>query len=185
MDNVNNNIPSKNIATIFLVSGELDKALPAFEIAAAMAAMGISVNMWFIFYGINSLKKPQNLVQRLKYFFKIMRNSPGRIPETDILPQRLIPFLNSPTCDSLPLSQLNITGIGRLLINFVMRQKNIPQLAQIVKETEALGVNFKICQPCIDILMLDIEEDLIVKAQASGVSSYIVDVMESHYNATF
>jgi len=40
----NNTDPNK--ATILLVSGELDKTILAFEIAASMVAMGTEVNMW-------------------------------------------------------------------------------------------------------------------------------------------
>jgi len=176
---------TKKNATIFLVSGELDKAIAAFDVALGFAAMGVKVDMWFILYGINSIKKPRSLAQRLKHLFKIMREAPGRRPETDILSQRLIPFLNSSTNNSLPLTQLNYFGIGPLLVNFVIRHKRSPLLFDMVKEAEALGINFKICQPCIDILMLDVEEELMVKAEVQGVSTYALDVMKSHYNAVF
>jgi len=176
---------AKNNATIFLVSGELDKAIAAFDVALGFAAMGIKVDMWFILYGINSIKKPRGLLARFKHLFKIMREAPGRRPETDILPQRLIPFLNSASSRSLPLSHLNYFGIGPLLVNFVIRHKKSPLLFNMVKEAESLGVSFKICQPCIDILMLDVEEELMVNAEVHGVSAYALDVMKSHYNAVF
>jgi len=176
---------SKNNATVFLVSGELDKAIAAFDVALGFAAMGIKVDMWFILYGINSIKKPRGLLARFKHLFKIMREMPGRRPETDVLPQRLIPFLNSATNSSLPLSQLNFLGFGPLLVNFVIRHKNSPLLHDMVKEADSLGVNFKICQPCIDILMLDVEEELMVNAEVHGVSGYTLDVMKSHYNGVF
>jgi len=185
MENNKKEKPLKKNATILLVSGDLDKAFAAFETAAAMTAMGIQVDMWFVFYGINGLKKTKSFIQRFKYLYKAMREAPGRNLKTDILPQRLIPFLNAPTSNSLPLSQLNIFGIGRLLINFIMLHKGFPLLKDVIKEAETLGVNFKICQPCVDVLMLDIEEDLIVKAQSLGASSYVVDLMKSHVNLTF
>jgi len=175
----------KKSATILLVSGELDKAITAFEIATAMAAMGIQVNMWFIFYGINSIKKPKSLISRLKQLFTAMHELPGRNLETDKLPQRLIPFLNSPTGNSLPLSQLNFFGTGRLLVHYAMQNKHAPLLEEMIKEAATLGVSFKICQPCVDILMLDIENDFLVNAQPLGASSYVVDIMKSHANLTF
>jgi len=178
-NNLNNN------ATIFLVSGELDKVIAAFEVATGFAALGVKVDMWFIFYGINSIRKPKSFMDRVKYMFSVMRDAPGRRTESDVLPQRLIPFLNTASNSTMPLSQLNYLGIGSLLVNYVFRKKGTPLLGEIVKEAEALGVSFKICQPCIDVLMLDIEQDLIVKAEAQGVSSYALNVMKSHYNAVF
>ncbi len=172
-------------ATVFLVSGELDKAIAAFEVATGFAAMGVDVKMWFILYGINSIKKPRSLGGRFRQLFKKMREAPGRRPQTDHAIQRLIPFLNSSSTDKLPLSQLNVFGVGTTLVNFVIRYKGAPELNDMVRQAVDLGVEFKICQPCIDIMMLDIEEDLIVDAEVSGVSSYFMDVMDAHYNATF
>lgn len=56
-----------NKATLLLASGDLDKAIVAFEVACAMAAMGTQVNMWFILYGINSIKKPTGFFSRRKW----------------------------------------------------------------------------------------------------------------------
>ncbi len=172
-------------ATVFLVSGELDKAIAAFEVATGMAAMGVKVNMWFILYGTNSIKKQRSLRFRFKRLFQIMRESPGRRPETDLTIQRLIPFLNRSAATSLPLSQLNVLGIGKLLVNHVMQKKGSPLLLDMIEQAKDLGVEFKICQPCVDILMLDVENDLLVDAEVAGVSRYVMDVMKSHYNATF
>jgi len=177
-------VKDKN-ATILLVSGELDKAITAFEVALAMAAMGEEVNMWFIFYGVNAIKKPRSLLYRLNEIIKKSKPAPGRVLETDLLLQRVIPFLNSDSNAKLPLSQLNFLGIGSIFVKFIMRCKGAPSLEYLVKEAENMGVKFKICQPCVDILMLDTEDDLIVKAEVSGVSSYAVDISKSHYNVTF
>ncbi len=181
----NTEVINNKRATVFLVSGELDKAIAAFEVATGFAAMGYQVDMWFILYGINSIKKHKGFVQRLKYFTQQMREAPGRRPHTDSDIQRLIPFLNSSSSRSLPLSQLNYFGIGSALVGLVSRRKNSPLIHEMVMTAEELGVNFKICQPCVDILMLDVEEDLIVDAEVSGVSAYVRDVMNAHYNATF
>lgn len=50
-----------------LVSGELDKAILAFDIAAGQAAMGVQVNMWFILYGVNAIKSPPGLFSWKNY----------------------------------------------------------------------------------------------------------------------
>jgi len=172
-------------ATILLVSGELDKAITAFEVALAMSSMGEQVNMWFIFYGVNSIKKPRSFLNRLNEMRIKSKPAPGRVLETDLLLQRFIPFLNSSSNARLPLSQLNYLGVGSRIVKYIMRRKGVPSLERLVQEAENMGVNFKICQPCVDILMLDTEKDLVVKAEVSGVSSYAVDVSKSHYNVTF
>jgi peroxiredoxin family protein len=166
-----------------LVSGELDKAIVAFEIAAGFAAMGITVNMWFVLYGINCIKKPKSFFSRKKWFPPKAKESPGRKPETDIFLQKVIKLLNHDGADHLSLSQLNYLGLGPRILNSVMKKKGAPELLALTRYAEDLGINFKICQTCVDVLMLDVNEDLIVTAEVSGVSSYAIDVKQSHYNA--
>jgi len=179
----NNTDPNK--ATILLVSGELDKAILAFEIAAGMAAMGTEVNMWFVLYGVNCLKKPRSLFSYGKWFPKKAKAGLGRNPDTDMSLQKIIQVLNHDGADKLPLSQLNYFGAGPLILNKVMKKKGIPSLHRLIKETETLGVNFRICQICIDALALNIEEDLIVNAEVLGVSTYALETKSAHYNAVF
>ena len=66
-----------------------------------------------------------------------------------------------------------------------MKKKGMASLSQLIVETQALGVEFKICQICIDALALDIENDLIVEANVAGVSEYTKSVKKSHYNAVY
>ncbi|MCW8900477.1 MAG: DsrE/DsrF/DrsH-like family protein [Gammaproteobacteria bacterium] len=175
----------KNQATILLVSGEMDKAILAFEIAAAMAAMGTKVNMWFVLYGVNCLKKPRSIFSWRKWFPKKAKAGHGRNPDTDSGLQRIIQVLNHDGASKVPLSQINYFGAGPLIFNSVMKKKGIASLETLIRESEALGVNFRICQICIDALALNVEEDLIVNAEVLGVSTYTLEVKNSHYNAVF
>jgi peroxiredoxin family protein len=177
--------PDLNKATILLASGELDKAIVAFEVAASLAAMGSTVNMWFILYGANCIKKPKSLFSLEKWFSPKAKESPGRNPATDVFPQKIIGLLNHDGAEHLPLSQLNYLGLGPRLLKAVMRKKGSPTLLTLIQHAEELGVNFKICQPCVDTLRLDVNEELIVTAEVAGTSSYVLDVKKSHYNAVF
>ena len=172
-------------ATILLQSGELDKAILAFEIAAGMAAMGTEVNMWFVFYGVNCLKKQRSIFSLEKWLPKKSKPGLGRNPDSDVFLQKLIRVLNHDGANKIPLSQLNYFGAGPLIFNSIMKKKGMASLQTLIKETEALGVNFKICQICIDALALNLEEDLIVNAEALGVSTYVLETKTAHYNAVF
>lgn len=176
--------PSSDKATLMLMSGELDKAIVAFEVAAGLSAMGMEVNMWFVLYGVNCLKKPTGLFSRRKWVFQ-SKASPGRVPETDVFMQRMVKLLNHDGADHLPLSQLNYFGIGPRILNYIMRKKGIPGLHKLIGNAVELGVKFKICQTCIDALAIDVERDLIVEAHVLGVSSYAMDVKTSHFNAVY
>ncbi len=175
---------TSNKATILLLSGELDKAIVALEVACGMAAMGTQVNLWFIFLGLNVLKKPTGFFSRKRWL--LSKNfSPGRNPETDVGLQSVLKVFNHDGPDQLPLSQLNYFGLGPRLLSYLMQKKGSPNVLKLINDARELGVCFKICQPCVDVLALDVENDLIVDAEVSGVSSYVLDTRTSYYNAVF
>ena len=53
----------KKKLTIVLFSGDLDRALAAFMIAATAASMAIEVTMFFTFWGLNVIKKNNGKVK--------------------------------------------------------------------------------------------------------------------------
>lgn len=175
---------TKKKGTILLVSGELDKAILAFEIAAGFQAMGMEVSMWFVLYGANCLRKPRSIFSPSKWL-GTLRNGPGRVVETDIPLQRIVRGLNHDGARNLPLSQLNYGGVGPMILRHIMRRKGMAQLEDLILHAEELGVRFNICQICVDAMAFSIPDDLIVNAEAKGVSTYYLEVAASDYNATF
>ncbi len=177
------NQPDVDKATVLLVSGELDKALIAFEIAIGAAAMGSTVEMWFAIYGVNCLRKPRGWLSPRRWFpKKRAQGGTGHTPETDVALQYPLIALSPYGAGQIPLTQLNFMGIGPLIVNHIFRRKGIANLEKLIGYAEELGVHFKICQICIDAMAIDVEEDLVVEAEVLGVSTYTMDVKASHYN---
>jgi peroxiredoxin family protein len=170
--------------TILLVSGELDKALVAFEVATGFQAMGMEMSMWFVLYGVNCLRKPRSPFSPEKWFGRF-RGGAGRVPETDVALQHLICGLNHDGAAHLPLSQLNFGGLGPAILKRVMRRKGIAQLEDIIRNARELGVRFNVCQICVDAMAVSVPDDLICPAEVRGVSSYYLDVAQSDYNVVF
>ena len=176
--------PARKKGTILLVSGELDKALLAFEVAAGFQAMGMEMSMWFVLYGANCLRKPRSIFSPAKWFDKL-RGGAGRTPETDVALQRVVRGLNHDGACNLPLSQLNYGGIGPMIIRHIMRRKGMAQLEDLVRGAQELGVRYTICQICVDAMAVSVPDDLIVEAEVKGVSAYYLEVAAAHYNVTF
>ncbi len=174
----------KKRGTLLLVSGELDKALVAFEIAAGFQAMGMEMSMWFVLYGANCLRKPRSPFSLAKWFGKF-RDGPGRVPETDIALQHLICGLNHDGASHLPLSQLNYGGLGPMILRHVMRRKGLAPLDELIFNARDLGVRFTICQVCVDAMAFSVPDDLIVEAEVKGVSAYYLEAAASDYSVVF
>jgi peroxiredoxin family protein len=175
---------TKKKGTILLVSGELDKAILAFEIAAGFQAMGMEMSMWFVLYGANCLRKPRSYFSLDKWFGKL-RGGPGRIPETDVALQRVVRGLNHDGACNLPLSQLNFWGVGPMIIRHIMRRKGMAQVEDLVFHARDLGVRFTICQICVDAMAFSVPDDLIVESEVKGVSAYYLEIAAADYNVTF
>ena len=169
--------------TILLVSGELDKAILAFEIAAGFQAMGMEMSMWFVLYGTNCLRKPRSRFSPAKWLAKL-RGGPGRRPETDIALQHLVSGLNHTGATHLPLSQLNFAGIGPVLFRHILRRKGMAQLEDLIVFARDLGVRFTICQICVDAMGFTVPDDLVVEAEVNGVSAYYLEVTDADYTIT-
>ena len=177
-------VKAKRKGTILLVSGELDKAILAFEIAAGFQAMGMEMSMWFVLYGANCLRKPRSLISWDKWLGKL-RGGPGRKPETDVALQRVVRGLNHDGASHLPLSQLNFLGVGPMILRYNMRSKGMAQVEDLVLQAKSLGVRFTICQICVDAMAFSVPDDLIVEAEVKGVSAYYLEIAAADYNVTF
>ena len=177
-------VPARKRGTILLVSGEMDKALLAFEIASGFQAMGMDMSMWFVLYGLDCLRKPRSRFSFSKWFGKL-GGGPGRRCETDLGLQYLVRGLVHEGARNLPLSQLNFGGLGPTIIRTIMRRKGMAQLEDLIRHAQGLGVRYTICQICVDALAISVPDDLIVNAEVKGVSSYYLEVAAADYNVTF
>jgi peroxiredoxin family protein len=175
---------TKRKGTILLVSGELDKALLAFEVAAGFQAMGMEMSMWFVLYGANCLRKPRSMFSLSKWFGKF-RAGPGRTPETDIALQHVVRGLNHEGASHLPLSQLNYGGAGPMIFRHILKRKGMAQLEDLIRGAKELGVRYTICQICVDAMAFSVPDDLIVEAEVKGVSAYYLEVAGADYNISF
>jgi peroxiredoxin family protein len=166
--------------TILLESGDMDKALCAFIFANGYASLGIEVKMWFMIWGYNCLKKRRSLFS--------FRRKPDparetyRVLETDNILQPMIEMLNRGGVQHLPLSRLNLMGLGPFLFNKMLKKKNIMVLEELIKSADELGVKFKMCQICFDAMGISVDDLIVPNVDVKGVAEYAKDTMEAHVN---
>lgn len=167
--------------TILLQSGDLDKALCAFIFANGYAALGIEVKMWFMIWGYNCLKKRKSWFS-FRRNHNPLRESAYRVLETDNILQPMVEMLNRGGVQHLPLSRLNLMGVGPLLFNKMLQKKSIMGLEELIKSADELGVKFKMCQICFDALGVSVDDLIVPNVEVKGVADYARDTMEAHVN---
>jgi len=168
-------------ATILLQSGDMDKALSAFIFANGYAAMGVEVTMWFMLWGHNCLKRRRSLFA-LRRKPDPVREGAYRVLETDNIMQPMVELLNRGGVNHLPLSRLNLLGVGPWLFRKMLRRKGVPALEELIGSARDLGVRFKMCQICFDALGLSVDDLTVLPDDVQGVAAYVKDTMEAHLN---
>lgn len=143
-------------ATLVLFSGELDKALAAMIIAQGAAAQGKKVSIFFTFWGLNALRRENNVVVEKNFI------------------EKMFGFMMPKGANKLPLSSMNMMGVGAGMIKDIMKQKNVDSLPVMMKNSQALGVKFIACQMSMDLMGIK-KEELIEGVEIGGVGTYIAN----------
>jgi CoA-disulfide reductase len=155
--------PSKDGATLVVFSGDLDKTIASFIIASGAAAMGKKVTMFFTFWGLNVLRR---------------KDAPS--VEKDLM-GKMFGMMMPKGVDQLPLSKMNMGGMGAKMINHVMQKKNVDQLETLMKNALEAGVKLVACSMSMDIMGIK-QEELIDGVDISGVAAYLGDAEDSGLN---
>lgn len=123
-----------------MFSGDLDKAIASFIIANAAAAMGRKVTMFFTFWGLNILRKPNKIRVAKDFISKMFGKMMPRGSE------------------KLGLSRMNMMGMGPKMIRNVMKKKNIDSLEHMIALAQKNGVELDACSMSMDVMGIKQEE---------------------------
>lgn len=151
---------TKDGATMVVFSGNLDKALASMIIASGAAAMGKKVTIFFTFWGLNILKKQKIQKRGLAKLFDLMLPS---------------------SANKLPLSNMNMGGMGSKMIQAVMKQKNVEPLPVMIEKASDLGVKFVACTMSMDIMGIE-RSELFDFVEYGGVATYLGDTTNADLN---
>ncbi len=152
----------KEKMTIILFSGELDKAIAAFTLATTAAAGNMEVTIFFTFWGLNILKK-----ERLT------------LSATQKLLQKLFNLMST---SSLPISRLNMLGMGAWMMKKLMRKTNAASLQDLMKLARELGVKYIACTTSCSVLGLTGENLMGEVDEFAGAATYLSEAKEAKIN---
>jgi CoA-disulfide reductase len=155
--------PAKNGATMVVFSGDLDKAIATFIIASGAAAMGKEVTLFFTFWGLNILKR-------------------GDAPATEKdMMAKMFSMIMPKGVNDLPLSKMNMGGLGAKMIKTVMANHNVDNLETLMKNAMDAGVKLVACGMSMDLMGIQ-KEELIDGVEIGGVAAYLGDAEDSGLN---
>jgi peroxiredoxin family protein len=150
--------------TLVVFSGELDKALAAFNIAVGAASSGMDVSMFFTFWGLNVIKKNE-----------------GPLKSKGVM-KKMLNFMNRGGSKRLPMSRFHMLGLGKWMMLRMMKKGKFPSLEQMIDLAKGMGVKFMACTTSMG--MMGISRDAFIPEVDSfcGVASYLAEAREASLN---
>ncbi|MGB0175105.1 MAG: DsrE/DsrF/DrsH-like family protein [Acholeplasmataceae bacterium] len=152
-----------NGSTIVVFSQDLDKAIAAMIIASGAKTMGKDVTLFFTFWGLNILRKAKKV----------------RVKKS--LLERMFAKMMPRGSKKLPISNMNMLGMGPKMIRHIMKKKNVDSLEVLLANAQKMGVKLVACAMSMDIMGIK-EEELIDGIEYAGVASYLADSDEANHH---
>lgn len=149
--------------TIIVFSGDLDKVMAAFIIANGAAAMGDDVTMFFTFWGLNTLRKPE------------------KVPAKKSFLQAMFGAMMPRGADKLGISNMNFGGMGAKMMKIVMKQQNVTSLPELITTAREQGIKLIACTMSMDVMGIR-EEELMDGLEYAGVATYLGEADEANVN---
>lgn len=154
-----NKDPAKNKIAIIASKGTLDMAYPPLILAAAAAAMGEEVEVFFTFYGLDIIKKGG--ANRLK----------------------VVPLANP----SMPVPMPNIIGMlpgmtpmaTWMMKSMYFGKHNVATIQDLLDQCKDLGVKLIACQMTMDVMGIK-REDLLDEVEVGGAATFLNFASEAH-----
>ena len=127
--------------TIAVLSGDLERALAAFMLATTGASMGMEVNMFFTFWGLNIIKKNE-----------------GPMKSKGIM-RKMLNWMNRGGSKRLKLSRFNMGGMGTWMMKKLMKETNMPSVDEMIVMAKEMGVNMIACTTTCGVMGLPADTD--------------------------
>lgn len=152
----------KDQLSIAVVSGDLDKILAAFVIGIAAAAMDTQVKLFFSFWSLSALRDARKKVAGKDFISKMFGM---------MLPKGT---------GQLKLSNMNMMGMGPIMIKHLMKKQNVMSLEQMLKESAELGIEITVCEMSAGLMGFKKEEFIdYPNLRMAGAATFVAEAGES------
>lgn len=146
---------------ILMFSGEYDKAMAALILANTARELQVDVTMFFSFWGLFLVRDPQKLSSEDKTLY-----------------EKMFGLVTPKGPDALPLSRMNMAGIGKKMLLEMMADDEAPQLKDFLNGARKKGVKFYGCKLSMEIMGLR-QDEMLSEFEVIEAKDYLKDALES------
>ncbi len=152
----------KDQLSIAIVSGDMDKILAAMVISLGAAALDTHVKLFFSFWSLSALRDKKKKAEGKDIISKMfgMMLPKGR--------------------NKLKLSNMNMAGMGPLMIKHLMKKQGVLSLDQMFKEAGELGIEITVCEMSMNLMGFKKEEMIdYPNLRYAGAVTFVSEANES------
>jgi peroxiredoxin family protein len=146
---------------LLMFSGDYDKALAGLILANSAREMGLGVTMFFAFWGLTLVRDPEKMTLEDKSLF-----------------EQMFGLMTPKGIEALPLSRMNMAGLGKAMLLEMMEDDQTPTLTDFLNGARKKGVKFCGCKLSVDVMGFK-KEELLPEVEIITATDYLKDALES------
>ena len=154
-------IEKKNKLTIIAWGGDLDRIWPTTILATTAAASGMEASVFFTFWGLFAIVKPDVRVTGSNWM------------------QRMMSVMNPGSAEKAKLSRYQFAGAGPAMFKKLAKEHQVAEPAELMRIAKDLGVRLIPCQMTMDLLGLSPEDLLDGLEEPIGAATAIAEMREA------
>lgn len=144
-----------------MFSGEYDKALAALILANTARELDVEVTMFFAFWGLCLVRDPEK----------------GTLEDKSMY-EKMFGMVTPKGPEELPLSRMNMAGIGKQMLLGMMEDDETPSLTAFLNGARKKGVKFYGCKLSVDVMGFK-KEELLPEVEITTAKEYLADALTS------
>lgn len=146
---------------ILMFSGDYDKALAALVLANSARELEVDVTMFFAFWGLCLVRDPEKGSSEDKSLY-----------------EKMFGMVTPKGPEELPLSKMNMAGLGKLMLMEMMEDDKTPSLTDFLNGARKKGVKFYGCKLSADVMGFK-EKELLPEVKIITAKEYLADALAS------
>lgn len=146
---------------ILMFSGEYDKALAALVLANSARELKVDVTMFFAFWGLFLVRDPEKGTTEDKSLY-----------------EKMFGTVTPKGPEALPLSRMNMAGLGKQMLLEMMEDDSTPSLTDFLNGARKKGVKFYGCKLSVDVMGFK-EDELLPEVKIITAKEYLSDALNS------
>ena len=155
-------LPRKNKITIIAWDGHLDRIWPTLILSTSAAASGMEVSVFFTFWGLFPLVKPER------------RRKTGKDWMT-----KALGAMNPGSTQKAKLSRYQFAGMGPWMLGKVAEDYKTPHPTELLEMARDMGVKLIPCQMTMDLMGIGTDDLIDGLEEPIGAATALLEMRES------